>query len=42
MFPTASVPSQDQWDDVLAWAKEKALVTKDVSYSESVNDGFLP
>ena len=42
IFPTASVPSQVQWDDVLAWAKEKALVTKDVSYSESVNDGFLP
>jgi NitT/TauT family transport system substrate-binding protein len=41
-FPTASVPSQAQWDDVLSWAMENGLVTKDVSYSESVNDSFLP
>lgn len=42
MFPTAGVPSQAQWDDVLAWAQEKGLVTQDVSYGESVNEGFLP
>jgi NitT/TauT family transport system substrate-binding protein len=41
-LPTASVPSQAQWDDVLAWAKEKGLVNVDVAYSSSVTDGFLP
>ncbi|HEX6303528.1 MAG TPA: MetQ/NlpA family ABC transporter substrate-binding protein [Anaerolineales bacterium] len=41
-FPTASVPSEAQWEDVLAWAKEKGLVTVDVSYQDSVNDSFLP
>jgi len=41
-LPTASVPSQKQWDDVLAWMKGKGLIDKDVSYSESVNASFLP
>jgi len=41
-LPTASVPSDTQWADVVAWAQEKGLVTEDVSYSESVNPGFLP
>ena len=41
-FQTAGVPSQAQWDDVLAWAKEKGLIQNDVSYQESVNPGLLP
>jgi NitT/TauT family transport system substrate-binding protein len=41
-FPVTGVPSQEQWDDVLAWAQEKGLVTADVSYSDSVNPSFLP
>ncbi len=41
-FPGASVPSQAQWDDVLAWMKAKGLIEKDVSYSESVNATYLP
>jgi len=41
-FPTASVPSQAQWDDVLAWMKGKGLVDKDVSYADSVTTAFLP
>jgi len=41
-LPPASVPSQEQWDDVLAWMKGKGLIDKDVSYSESVNPSFLP
>jgi NitT/TauT family transport system substrate-binding protein len=41
-FPGASVPSQAQWDDVLAWMKGKGLIDKDVSYSDSVNPSFLP
>jgi hypothetical protein len=41
-FVTAGVPSEAQWKDMLAWAKEKKLLTQDVSYSASVNAGFLP
>lgn len=42
VYPLASVPSQAQWDDVLAWAKAKGLVKNDVSYQELVNPGLLP
>lgn len=42
VFVTAGVPSQAQWDDMLAWAKDKGLLAKDVSYSESVNGSLLP
>lgn len=41
-FVTAGVPSQTQWDDMLAWAKDNGLLVKDVSYSESVTAEFLP
>lgn len=41
-FPTASVLSPEQWDDVLAWAKDKGLIQKDLPYTESVNPSFLP
>jgi len=41
-FVTASVPSQAQWQDVLAWAKEKGILKTDVAYTESVNASFLP
>jgi NitT/TauT family transport system substrate-binding protein len=40
-LPMASVPTEAQWKDVLAWAKEKGLVAKEVSYSDSVNESFL-
>ena len=41
-YPEASVPTQEQWNDALMWAKEKGLVNNDVSYEESVNSSFLP
>jgi NitT/TauT family transport system substrate-binding protein len=41
-YPTASVPSQAQWDDASNWAKDKGLIEKDVSYSNSVTDMYLP
>jgi len=41
-FVTAGVPSEAQWSDMLAWAKDKKLLTQDVAYSSSVNDRFLP
>lgn len=41
-FPTASIPSESQWADVVAWAKSKAYLTSDVSYTDSVNSEYLP
>lgn len=41
-FPKASVPTEEQWADALAWAKEKGLVKTDISYNDSVNSSFLP
>ncbi len=41
-FPTASVPNQAQWDDAVAWAQAKGLLTNDVSYADSVNASYLP
>ncbi len=41
-FVTAGIPSQEQWDDALAWAKEKGLIESDVAYSDSVTSEFLP
>jgi NitT/TauT family transport system substrate-binding protein len=41
-FVTAGVPNQAQFDDVLAWAKEKGMLEADVPYDRCVNDGFLP
>jgi NitT/TauT family transport system substrate-binding protein len=40
-FPTASVPPESQWNDVLAWAQAKGYVSADVSYQQSVDDSFL-
>lgn len=41
-FPTASVPSQEQWDDVQAWAKAKGLITTALPYSDTVTPAYLP
>jgi NitT/TauT family transport system substrate-binding protein len=41
-YPKASIPSLDQWNDVLDWAKNEGLVSSDVSYAESVTDIYLP
>lgn len=41
-YPTASVPSQAQFDDALAWVKEKGLVSSNLLYSDSINASFLP
>lgn len=41
-FVTAGVPTQAQFDDVLAWAKEMGMLETDVPYDRCVNDGFLP
>lgn len=41
-YPTASVPSQAQWDDALEWAQSKGYVDGDVSYASSVDASYLP
>ena len=41
-FVTAGVPTQAQWEDVLAWAKETGIISTDVSYQDSVTDSYLP
>jgi NitT/TauT family transport system substrate-binding protein len=41
-FVTAGVPTREQWEDTLAWAKAKGLLSKDVSYTESVRADLLP
>lgn len=41
-FPAAGVPTEAEWNDALAWAKEKGMLTVDVSYADSVNVTLLP
>jgi len=41
-FPEAGVPTQEEWDDALSWAKEKGMLDADVSYADSVTDAYLP
>ena len=42
VFPTASVPTEEEWKDALNWLKEKGILTSDVSYEDSVNASLLP
>jgi NitT/TauT family transport system substrate-binding protein len=41
-FVKAGVPSEAQYADALAWAKEKGYLTKDIPYADCVNGAFLP
>lgn len=41
-FPSASVPTQAQFQDVLSWTQDEGLVESDVSYQASVDDSYLP
>ena len=41
-FPDQAVPTEEEWNDALAWAKEKGMLTADVSYVDSVNASLLP
>jgi NitT/TauT family transport system substrate-binding protein len=42
LFPTAGVPTAEEWEDALSWLKEKGVLTADVSYEDSVNASLLP
>lgn len=41
-FPTASVPSESQFADALAWAKSKGLVETYLKYEDNIDSSFLP
>jgi NitT/TauT family transport system substrate-binding protein len=41
-FPSPAVPTEAEWNDALAWAKEKGMLTADVAYADSVNSSLLP
>jgi NitT/TauT family transport system substrate-binding protein len=41
-FPTAGVPSEEEWGDVLQWALEKGLLERELPYAESVSAEYLP
>jgi NitT/TauT family transport system substrate-binding protein len=41
-FPAAGVPTEAEWADALAWAKEKGMLSADVAYADSVNATLLP
>jgi NitT/TauT family transport system substrate-binding protein len=41
-FPTGSVPSEAQWNDVIDWGIEKGLISAEVEYNDSVTAAFLP
>jgi len=42
LYPKASVPTQDQFADVLKWMKDKGMISADVSYANLVDASFLP
>jgi NitT/TauT family transport system substrate-binding protein len=41
-FPLASVPSEAQFADALAWASAKNLVAPGLLYTDNVDASFLP
>jgi len=41
-YPTGSVPTELQYQDVLMWAQDNGLIDNDVPYSRSINPDYLP
>jgi NitT/TauT family transport system substrate-binding protein len=41
-FPTASVPSEAQLKDVMAWMMDKGLIKQEVPYHQLVDASYLP
>ena len=41
-FPAGAVPTEEEWNDGLAWLKEKGILSVYVSYTDSVNGSLLP
>jgi NitT/TauT family transport system substrate-binding protein len=41
-FPTASIPSEAQFNDAVEWAKSKGLLDSNPEYQNTVISGYLP
>jgi NitT/TauT family transport system substrate-binding protein len=41
-YPISDIPTEEQFNDVLAWTQEKGIVATEVSYADSVKDAWLP
>jgi NitT/TauT family transport system substrate-binding protein len=41
-YVTASVPTEAQWEDALAWALDAGLIENSPGYVDSVDDSYLP
>lgn len=41
-FPVTGAPTEDQFSDVVSWARDKGILTADVLYADSVTATFLP
>jgi NitT/TauT family transport system substrate-binding protein len=41
-YVTASVPSEAQFADALAWVLDKGLIENPLNYDDSVDPSFLP
>lgn len=41
-YPTASVPTEKQFSDALAWTRETGLVSTAITYDSCVDGSFLP
>lgn len=41
-YPGSTLPSREQFEDVVHWLQEKTLLTADVAYADSVDGSFLP
>jgi hypothetical protein len=42
VFPTASVPSEAQFKDVIDWATMRKLIETSPAYADSVTAQYLP
>lgn len=41
-FPYKGAPTEAEWNDMLAWAKAKGLLTANIAYRDSVNPTLMP
>ena len=41
-FPTAGVPSEEQFSDAMDWALDLGLISESIDYASSVTGEFLP
>lgn len=42
VFPAASIPSENQWQDVIDWSKSRQLIETSLDYGGSISGEYLP